>query len=123
VHKSLRVGHTVISTEGINASSAKVKKITVNEAVLKNIETENIVSESGTFENLNVKRLEITNGIKASDYRLLDGTSILNSVFPVGIIMLFNGKLAPKGWFECNGKMGTPFLPSPAVGVIYIVRK
>lgn len=123
VHKSLRVGDTVISTEGIRASSAKIKKITVNEAVLKNIETENIVSESGNFENLNVKRLEITNGIKASDYRLLDGTSILNSVFPIGMIMLFNGKLAPKGWFECNGKMGTPFLPSPVEGVIYIVRK
>ena len=123
VHKSLRVGDTIISTEGINASSAKIKKITVNEAVLKNIETEQITSESGNFEQLNVKSLEITNGIKAADYRLLDGTSILNGVFPVGMIMLFNGKLAPKGWFECNGKMGTPFLPSPVEGVIYIVRK
>jgi hypothetical protein len=123
VKKSLEVGTTIITTDGIEASSATLKKITVDDAVLKNIETERITSESGNFERLNVKTVEITDGIKAADYRLLDGTSILNGVFPVGMIMLFNGKVPPRGWFECNGKMGTPNLPSPTAGVIYIVRK
>jgi hypothetical protein len=47
----------------------------------------------------------------------------LNGVFPSGMIMLFSGKTPPRGWLECNGKMGTPNLPSPASGVIYIVRR
>lgn len=123
VKKSLEVGNTFITTDGIQASSATFKNITVNDTNLKNIQTEKITSETGNFERLNVKTVEITDGIKAADYRLLDGTSILNGVFPVGIIMLFNGKVPPRGWFECNGKMGTPNIPSPVSGVIYIVRK
>lgn len=61
--------------------------------------------------------------VRAADFRLKDGTSILNGVFPPGMIMLFHGKVPPRGWMECNGKGGTPTLAPPTPGVIYIVRR
>jgi hypothetical protein len=61
--------------------------------------------------------------VRAKDFRLKDGTSILNGVFPPGMIMMFHGKVAPRGWMECNGKCGTPLLTPPSPEVIYIVRR
>jgi hypothetical protein len=123
VRKSLQVGDTFISTDRISTSNITLQTVSATDATLKNIETEQINSETINTDKLTVKTVEITDGIKAADYRLLDGTSILNGVFPVGMIMLFSGKVPPRGWVECTGKMGTPNIPSPAPGVIYIVRR
>jgi hypothetical protein len=81
VKKSLEVGNTFITTDGIDASSATLKKITVNDAVLKNVETEKITSDSGNFERLNVKTVEITDGIKASFTSLESDTN--NGKIPI----------------------------------------
>jgi hypothetical protein len=76
-----------------------------------------------TVEKMNTKSVVIDGTVKAHDFRLQDGTSILNGVFPLGMIMLYNGKVPPRGWLECNGKGGTPVMDSPAPNVIYIVRR
>ncbi len=123
VQKSLQIGNTFISTDGIDTSNITLKKVSANNATFNRVETEHINSETMNADKLTVKTVEIAEGIKAADYRLLDGTSILNGVFPVGMIMLFAGKVPPRGWIECTGKMGTPNIPSPAPGVIYIVRR
>lgn len=85
---------------------------------------------SATTANVsNVVCTKITSGqvvaesITSKDYRLSDGTSILNGVFPPGMIMLFAGNTPPRGWLACNGTGGTPLIPPPAPGVIYIVRR
>ena len=63
-----------------------------------------------------------TNVVVADEYNHKDGSSILKDIIPVGMICLFSGEIPPRGWMLCDGRGGRPRLPSPAQGVIYMVR-
>lgn len=115
---SATIGGVNIQDNCIHAHTCKVDHLTVTENTVSfsNVNTQHLDAASMSTVNL------VAENVQASDFRLKDGTSILNAVFPPGMIMLYNGK-APRGWLECNGKGGTPNLPSPAPNVIYIVRR
>jgi hypothetical protein len=102
----VHLSNSTVVAEGIRAHHSILNTQCLREELLVG---ENIVLRDGA--------------VRAADFRLNDGTSILNGVFPPGMIMLFHGKVAPRGWMECNGKGGTPTLAPPAAGVIYIVRR
>ena len=101
--------------------------ISADRVETRQIKTESVLTSTVNASEVSTSQITahaISAGyVKAADFRLNDGTSILNGVFPVGMIMLFQGKIPPRGWLECNGKCGTPTLLAPTEGVIYIVRR
>jgi len=113
----------VVCTDGIvTAKEVGSRSVRAEEAAVGML--------SATTANVsNVVCTKVTSGqvvaesVTSKDYRLSDGTSILNGIFPPGMIMLFAGGTPPRGWLMCNGTGGTPLLPPPAPGVIYIVRR
>lgn len=105
--QDIRVGSTTIQPNGIHTPM-----ITVGIADIPTLNT----------HHTTCARIDVTEEIRANDYKLSDGTSILKGVFPKHIIMLYHGDVPPRGWLLCDGRGGTPRLPSPTPGVIYIVR-
>lgn len=126
-------GSAMIADVGIQGGAIEASKATLGGVSLSNsslyaeasfvrhsiVDTHHIKQELNVGEDVKI----VDGSVRAADFRLKDGTSILNGVFPPGMIMLFHGKVPPRGWMECNGKGGTPLLASPAAGVIYIVRR
>jgi hypothetical protein len=91
------------------------------------VDTPMISADIGTITKLSsahieCTRIDVASEIRADDYKLTDGTSILKGVFPKGIIMMYQGSVPPRGWLPCDGRGGTPRITSPVLGVIYIVR-
>jgi hypothetical protein len=89
------------------------------------LETANIGTLSASTVNsssLTCSHIVSENTITAKDFRLLDGTSIVNTLLPKGVIMLFCGSVPPRGWLKCDGRGGTPLLAGPSPNVVYIVR-
>jgi hypothetical protein len=143
--KDLAVLDVPFHVKSIETTVAKLGCVSISDGVLVSgnvtisgdisadrVETRQIKTESVLTSTINASEVHasqitahaISAGyVKAADFRLNDGTSILNGVFPVGMIMLFQGKIPPRGWLECNGKCGTPTLLAPTDGVIYIVRR
>jgi hypothetical protein len=122
VTSNATIGNVIIQNNVLNANDIYCDKIDVKKGLIGDMWSTSVTSKDIHTEKLSVSEIE-TSCIRSSDYKLNDGTSILTGVFPLGIIMLFNGKIPPKGWLECNGKGGTPNIPSPAQGIIYIVRR
>jgi hypothetical protein len=117
----------------VNTSDVHTRKLHCGPGVFSSIDTPTLSASSVISHSvcaslvetskLNVDEISINGAIRAPDFRLPDGTSILHNVFPIGMIMLFSGKTPPRGWLECNGKGGTPMIPGPAKDVIYVIRR
>jgi hypothetical protein len=102
----IKVGNTIVNPDGISTQTVEA-----NSADIATLVSSEIACSS-------IKVAEI----RADDYKLTDGTSILKGVFPKGLIMLYHGEVAPRGWLVCDGRGGTPRITCPTPGVIYIVR-
>ena len=117
----------------LTTSDVRTHRLSCETAVFSSVETSTLSASSVISHTvcaslietskLTVDEISIKGAIRAPDFRLPDGTSILHSVFPIGMIMLFSGKTPPRGWLECNGKGGTPSIPGPAKDVIYVIRR
>lgn len=111
-----------LSNDTVSASRAKFSSLQSEEAATTILSSATVNASNVTCTHVGANQV-VTNSIVSKDYRLPDGTSILNGIFPAGMIMLYAGTTPPRGWLVCNGTGGTPSIPSPAAGVIYIVRR
>lgn len=113
-------------TSDVSAFSIQSLNVTTSRLDASSVETSNLLASTISTTAISTSSISTssisTTAISAGDYKLSDGSSILNWVYPRGVITLFHGKTPPRGWLECTGRAGTPKLDPPSPDVIYIVR-
>lgn len=104
---------------------SKIKLPKEKEKLTHGIFSENLISTNGQFYDSVFKRIqeypkyasdiELPENIQDSKYdsvipNLQWIKSLINDLFPVGSIIMFNGATIPDGWAICDGNNGTPNL-------------
>ena len=104
---------------------SKIKLPKKKEELTHGIFSENLISANGQFYDALFKKIqeypkydslvELPENIKDSKYDLVIPNlqwvkSLINNLFPIGSIIMFNGIIIPDGWAICDGNNGTPNL-------------